>query len=138
MDKLSIKINKFYLNKIIKNEKVFIKKVDNKILLSDSYSISIVDDKDFIYNSELFKEVSLDSFIDKLQVEDYQVIDSWYVLENKVVVLKYRGLDVLIDKKYMSLFFDKNIIIKIIGDNKPVLFYEGSIIRGFVLPIKKY
>lgn len=136
MNKIVKDINKYYLDLLIKEEKVYYEIVEDQILLSDSHMISILNRNEFFLNINLLKEVDLKRFLDNLELDQYVNIKSFYPNKDKTYVLFNDSQEVLIDKKYLKLYELLNI--KINADMKPVLFYEKDFLRAFVLPIKRY
>ena len=136
MNKIAININKFYFDKLLKKEKVFYQIVDDKIYLSDSYSIAILNRDEFVLNINLLNETNLDKFINNIDIDSYINIIDFKQNRDKTYTLYGNNIVELIDKKYLKLFESlKDIRIK--TDLSPILFYDKEL-RGFVLPIKVY
>ena len=136
MDKLEKAINKYYFNRLINGDKVYYQIVEDKVYLSDSYSISIIDKTDFKLDLNYFTEVNLNSFIESIRDFKYYDVKDYKQNINRSYTLYSDNLQVLIDKKYMKLY--ENLKIQITEPIKPILFLQNDIIRGFILPIKEY
>ena len=136
MDKLNKAINKYYFNRLINGDKVYYQIVEDKVFLSDSYSISIIDKDDFKLDLNYFTEVNLNSFIDSIKDFKYYDVKDYKRNINKSFTLYADDLQVLIDSKYMKLY--ENLKIQVTEATKPILFLQYDIIRGFILPIKEY
>lgn len=136
MDKLDKELNKYYFNRLINGDKVYYQIIEDKVYLSDSYSISIIDKTDFKLDLNYFTEVNLNSFIESIKDFKYYDIKDYKQNINKTYTLYTDNLQVLIDKKYMKLY--ENLKIQVTEPIKPILFLQNGIIRGFVLPIKEY
>ena len=136
MDKLDKELNKYYFNRLINGDKVYYQIIEDKVYLSDSYSISIIDKTDFKLDLNYFIEVNLNSFIESIKDFKYYDIKDYKRNINKTYTLYTDNLQVLIDKKYMKLY--ENLKIQVTEPIKPILFLQNGIIRGFVLPIKEY
>lgn len=136
MNKFSKDINKYYFNLLLKGDKVFYTIIDDKIYLSDSYIISIINKDDFLLNIEKLINVDLRIFFNKLNEFDYRNIKTWYAHEDIISLLDDNNYKVNINKKYFKLYHDMSF--KIFENIKPVIVYNNDEIIGLILPIKVY
>ena len=136
MNKFSKDINKYYFNLLLKGDKVFYTIIDDKIYLSDSYIISIINKDDFLLNIEKLINVDLRIFFNKLNEFDYRNIKTWYGHEDIISLLDDNNYKVNINKKYFKLYHDMSF--KIFENIKPVIVYNNDEIIGLILPIKVY
>lgn len=136
MNKFSKDINKYYFNLLLKGDKVFYTIMDDKIYLSDSYIISIINKDDFLLNIEKLINVDLRICFNKLNEFDYRNIKTWYAHEDIISLLDDNNYKVNINKKYFKLYHDMSF--KIFENIKPVIVYNNDEIIGLILPIKVY
>lgn len=140
ISQLDSSINKYYFNLLLKGKKVYQQIINGRCLLSDSYILSVVNyDNNFI-GLNYCKSADLNSFLKKLFEEDsdYKNVEniSLDLVESDLVHLKAGDLDVIINKKYYTIY--KKQTFKVISDIKPVLIYNGHELIGFILPVKRY
>lgn len=137
---LDTSINKYYFNLLLKGKKVYQEIVNGMCLLSDSYIVSILKYDNSFIGLNYCKSANLKSFVDKLFEEDsdYKNVEdiSLDLTDSDLVHLKAGEIDVLIDKKYYTIY--KKQSFKILSDIKPVLIFSGHELIGFILPIKRY
>lgn len=136
---LESKINKYYFDLLVKGKNVYQKIINGKVLLSDSYMLSILDYEKSLIGLNYCKNAELDLFIKRLfeKEENYKVVENIIpdLIESDLVHLKSGDLDVIINKKYFTIY--KKQVFKIESDIKPVLIYNQHELIGFILPIKK-
>jgi hypothetical protein len=82
------------------------------------------------------KEVNLEQFFKKLDLDDYRDISGWLQKEKLIYLYDKEEYKVTINKDYMKLFIMNRLMIN--DDIKPVLCYDENKIVGLILPIKEY
>lgn len=133
------KINKEFLDLYYKKKLIAYEVYENKVYLTDSYRLFVMNVDDCILDLNKFRNVPLVKLCDDTNYEDGLItkglIDSdKYTI--RTLINKNNTIKVNVNDKYLKLFDDPDI--KIIADNKPVLIYEKGELVGLILPIKEY
>lgn len=129
------RINEFYFNLLINDKRVLYEINEDKILISDTFNITILNKEDY-YLKELTTYNFKINFIDKLILEDYRLINNITVNEKERIALLDN--EVMIDQKYYKLYKGNNFYITN-GDRSPVIVKNDfDEVIGYILPIKKY
>ena len=134
------KLNNYFLGLLYKNKKVFYGEYEDKIVLSDSYSLFIIDKKDLYINlakcnfiPNIYKRfIPDDSNYLYTHITDTVLLDK----KDKLRLLENEDCkEIYLNNKYIS--FLKFRQCKSLSDNCPILFYDidGNII-SLILPIK--
>ena len=133
------KINKEFLDLYYKKKLIAYEVYENKVYLTDSYRLFVMNVDDCILDLNKFRNVPLVKLCDDTNYKDGLItnglIDSdKYTI--RTLINKDNTIKVDVNDKYLKLFDDPEI--KIIADNKPVLIYEKGELVGLILPIKEY
>ena len=132
------KINKYYLDLLMKGQKVHwdYNGLESGYLLTDSYILSCV--PSMYLNKDIMLKANLEKFLE-LPYEDYKQISMLvHIPETKTIALLNNEIHVTVEinKKYYNLY--KGCTFKILSDIKPVLVYDKENLVAFILPIKRY
>lgn len=136
MNKFYKDINNYFFKRLIKEEEVFYYEKENNIYLSDKHFIAIIPRNESVLDLTKMKEVNLEQFFKKLDLDDYRDISGWLQKENLIYLYDKEEYKVTINKDYMKLFYLNRLMIN--NDIKPVLCYDENKIVGLILPIKEY
>jgi len=135
MKQLDKNINKYYFDLLTKNKKVFYSIKDDKVYLSDSYMINIINKDNLLLNLEQFNYVDLTKFIEELDFSKYDIYTDWYLKDNLACLIN-DNINVKLDKKYFKLYYGNFFYIT--GDIKPIIVKSEDEIIGIILPMKVY
>ena len=136
MKKFYKDINNYFLKRLIKEEDIIYYEKENNIYLSDKYFIVIIPRNEFVLDKSRMKEINLEQFFQKLDLDNYRDISNWCQKEKLIYLYDKENYKVIINKDYMKLFIKNQL--KIDKDNTPVLCYNEDKIVGIILPIKEY
>ena len=136
MNKFYKDINNYFFKRLIKEEDVFYYEKENNIYLSEKHFIAIIPRHESVLDLTKMKEVNLEQFFKKLDLDNYRDISEWLQKENLIYLYDKEEYKVTINKDYMRLFCLNRLMINI--DIKPVLCYDEEKIVGLILPIKEY
>lgn len=123
-----------------KSETVIVQRVDDKVYVTDKYVAFILNDSDFIFDTNKFKTADIKSIVEndlRLPLEDVHI--DKIVLEDKkqYAILKNENIEAMINNKYLS-YFNDNCVLKVIDEKHPVIVYENDEVVGIILPIVRY
>ena len=135
MKQLDKNINKYYFDLLTKNKKVFYSIKDDKVYLSDSYMINIINKDNLLLSLEHFNYVDLTKFIEELDFSKYDNCTDWYLKDNLACLIS-DNINVKLDKKYFKLYYGN--LFYITGDIKPIIVKSEDEIIGIILPMKVY
>jgi hypothetical protein len=138
MNKFYKGINDYFYKRIIKEEEIIYYEKDGEIYLTDKYFIAIIPENEFVLDKSRMKEVNLDQFFKKLDLDKYRDVLDWVSKENLIYLYDNENNKVIINKKYMILFSNNRLKINVEKVNDPVLCYDEDKIVGLILPIKEY
>lgn len=136
------KLNNYFLGLLYKNKKVFYGEHEDKIVLSDSYSLFIIDKEDLYIN--LSKCNFITNIYERFIPDDsnylYTHITDTVLLDkkDKLRLLENENCkEIYLNDKYIS--FLKFRQCKSLSNNCPILFYDidGNII-SLILPMKLF
>lgn len=131
------KINKYYLELLMKGQKVYwdYNGLESGYLLTDSYILSCV--PSMYLNKDIMLKTNLEKFLE-LPFEDYKEVSHIIFIDRigDTIGLKHGDIEVCINKKYYQLY--KGCTFKVLSDIKPVLVYDKENLVAFILPIKRY
>lgn len=136
MNKFYKDINNYFFKRLIKEEDVFYYEKENNIYLSDKRFIAIIPRHESVLDLTKMKEVNLEQFFKKLDLDNYRDISEWLQKENLIYLYDKEEYKVIINKDYMKLFYLNRLMID--KDITPVLCYDEEKIVGLILPIKEY
>lgn len=136
MNKFYKDINNYFFKRLIKEEEVFYYEKENNIYLSDKHFIAIIPRNESVLDLTKMKEVNLEQFFKKLDLDNYRDISGWLQKEKLIYLYDKEEYKVTINKDYMKLFIMNRLMID--KDIKPVLCYDENKIVGLILPIKEY
>ena len=136
MNKFYKDINNYFFKRLIKEEDVFYYEKENNIYLSDKHFIAIIPRNESVLDLTKMKEVNLEQFFKKLDLDNYRDISGWLQKEKLIYLYDKEEYKVTINKDYMKLFYLNRLMIN--NDIKPVLCYDENKIVGLILPIKEY
>lgn len=131
------KLNKLFLEHILKNDRIYIDSVDNYLIITDSYCIYKIKSDEFYLDKSRFKEVKLNHFLEHEMNLEYQ--DSGIIKDKKYIIFKTpTGEDKTINKDLLTPFDLKNCTFKSTSDVKELLYiYKNDELVGAVLPVIK-
>ena len=132
------KINKEFLNLYYKKKLIGYEVYEDKVYLTDSYRLFVMNVNDCILDLSKFKNVPLVKLCNDFGYQDGIITNSLYKdkYNMRLITDKYNLLNIKVNDKYLELFDDPDI--KVIDDNNPVLIYEKGELVGLILPIKEY
>lgn len=133
MNKFYKDINNYFFKRLIKEEDIIYYEKENNIYLSDRFFIAIIPINEFVLDKSRMKEINLEQFFQKLDLDNYRDISGWLQKENLIYLYDKENYKVIIDKDYMKLFIKNQL--KIDKDNTGVLCYDEDKIVGLILPI---
>jgi hypothetical protein len=136
MNKFYKDINNYFFKRLIKGEDIIYYEKENNIYLSDKYFIAIIPRNEFVLDKSRMKEINLEQFFQKLDLDNYRDISERLQKENLIYLYDKENYKVIINKDYNKLFIKNQL--KIDKDNTPVLCYNEDKIVGLILPIKEY
>lgn len=136
------KLNNYLIGLLMKDKKVYYGEHEDKIILSDSYALWILEKDKIFINLQLC--VFVPEFYKKFIPDDYNYFYGYVTdtiqITNKCdlrnIINKDENIDIQFDNKYYKLWKDVNF--KIISDNKPILIYIDEEINGLILPVKRF
>lgn len=136
------KVNKYLIELLMKGKQVYYGEYKDKLILSDSYAVWILEKDKVFINLQLCKFVP--DFYKKFIPEDYvykygYVTDTIQITnkcELREIINKDENISIQFDNKYYK--FIKGVNFKIIEDDKPILFYIDDEVSGLILPIKTF
>lgn len=140
MKKTDIKrINNYYLDLLINEKRVLIEKTENGYYITDSYIISVLDPECY-YLKELNTYKLYDSFINKININDYKKVNKKLVNKNdKIVILENEESSYMIQEKYYKLYEKYDFFIDISKNERSmVIVKENENIIAYILPVKQY
>lgn len=124
-----------------KNKKIYVQKQGDKVYISDSYVVWILNEEDFIFDVNKFKDPNIKSIIDNIQNKELinGVKSNELLKEDKDIFVNiiHDNIKVKINEKYLKCF-NENCTFKIVNDTTPVLVYENDNLVGLICPIKTY
>ena len=135
------KLNEEILKRYYKDNKLYVEKFDDKIFISDSYCVWIINSEDFIFDINKFKAVRIFSLVNG--VMDKQLLDGLltneYTKEGKITYryIVHEDNKVIIDEQHLKCFND-DCNFKIVDNHTPVLVYENEQLVGMICPIKRF
>ena len=132
------KINKEFLDLYYKKKLIAYEVYEDKVYLTDSYRLFVMNVDDCILDLSKFKNVPLVKLCNDFGYQDGIITNTLYKdkCNMRLITGKYNLLNIKVNDKYLELFDDPDI--KVIDDNKPVLIYEKGELVGLIVPIKKY
>ena len=132
------KINKEFLDLYYKKKLIGYEVYEDKVYLTDSYRLFVMNVNDCILDLSKFKNVPLVKLCNDFGYQDGIITNSLYKdkYNMRLITDKYNLLNIKVNDKYLELFDDPDI--KVIDDNNPVLIYEKGELVGLILPIKEY
>lgn len=136
MNKFYKDINNYFFKRLIKEEEVFYYEKENNIYLSNKHFIAIIPRNESVLDLTKMKEVNLEQFFKKLDLDNYRDISGWLQKEKLIYLYDKEEYKVIINKDYLRLFSMNKLMID--KDIKPVLCYDEEKIVGLILPIKEY
>ena len=136
MNKFYKDINNYFFKRLTKEEEVFYYEKENNIYLSDKYFIAIIPRNESVLDLTKMKEVNLEQFFKKIDLDNYRDISGWLQKDNLIYLYDKEEYRVTINKVYMKLFIMNRLMID--KDITPVLCYDEKKIVGLILPIKEY
>ena len=132
------KLNKLFLEHILKNDRIYIDSVDDYSIITDSYCIYKIKNDKFYLDKSNFKEVELKKFLDKEM--DIEFHDSGIIRDKKYIILESEsGESRAVNKDLLIPFDIKNCTFKSTSDVKELLYiYQNDELVGAVLPVVTY
>ena len=132
------KINKEFLNLYYKKKLIAYEVYEDKVYLTDSYRLFVMNVDECILDLSKFKNFPLVKLCNDFGYQDGIITNTLY--KNKynmrLITSKDNLLNIKVNDKYLELFDDPEV--KVIADNKPVLVYENGELVGLIVPIKEY
>lgn len=139
MNKYRDNINKYYLDRLLKDKQVFYQIVNGIGYLSDGVSLSILKYEDiFIDYHSTNTKAHIYDFIKNINDNGYEKINGLLKRKDKIIQLESDTYKVFISDKYYNMYKKCDFYINGSTVNKPILIYDNEILVGFVLPIKEY
>lgn len=132
------KINKEFLDLYYKKKLIAYEVYEDKVYLTDSYSLFVMNVDECILDLSKFKNVPLVKLCNDFGYQDGIITNILYKdkYHMRLITGKDNLLNIKVNDKYLKLFDDPDI--KVIGNNKPVLIYEKGELVGLIVPIKEY
>ena len=132
------KINKEFLDLYYKKKLIAYEVYEDKVYLTDSYRLFVMNVEDCILDLSKFKNVPLVKLCNDFGYQDGIITNTLYKDKYNIRLItgKDNLLNIKVNDKYLELFDDPDI--KVIADNKPVLIYEKGELVGLIVPIKEY
>ena len=132
------KINKEFLDLYYKKKLIAYEVYEDKVYLTDSYRLFVMNVDDCILDLSKFKNVPLVKLCNDFGYQDGIITNTLYKdkYNMRLITGKDNLLNIKVNDKYLELFDDPDI--KVIADNKPVLIYEKGELVGLIVPIKEY
>ena len=132
------KINKEFLDLYYKKKLIAYEVYEDKVYLTDSYSLFVMNVDECILDLSKFKNVPLVKLCNDFGYQDGIITNILYKdkYHMRLITGKDNLLYIKVNDKYLKLFDDPDI--KVIGNNKPVLIYEKGELVGLIVPIKEY
>lgn len=133
------KINKEFLDLYYKKKLIAYEVYENKVYLTDSYRLFIMNVDECVLDLNKFRNVPLLKLCDDANYEKGLItnglIDSdKYTI--RTLINKDNTIKVNVNDKYLKLFDYPEVKVK--DDHSPVLVYEKGELVGLILPIKEY
>lgn len=130
-------INKEMLNQYYKDKRVFYDEMNDKILVTDSYRMYVLNESDFILDKNKLRKVDLSRFIDDSGYIESTITNNLKFMDKIILrTISNENKSLLVNNKYLKLFDNPEVKIK--DDHSPVLVYEKGEFVGLILPIKEY
>ena len=132
------KINKEFLDLYYKKKLIAYEVYEDKVYLTDSYRLFVMNVDDCILDLSKFKNVPLVKLCNDFGYQDGIITNTLYQdkYNMRLITSKDNLLNIKVNDKYLELFDDPEV--KVIADNKPVLVYENGELVGLIVPIKEY
>ena len=131
------KINKEFLDLYYKKKLIAYEVYEDKVYLTDSYRLFVMNVDECILDLSKFKNVPLVKLCNDFEYQDGIITNTLYKdkYNMRLITDKDNLLNIKVNDKYLELFDDPDI--KVIADDKPVLVYEKGELVGLIVPIKE-
>lgn len=132
------KINKEFLDLYYKKKLIAYEVYEDKVYLTNSYRLFVMNVDECILDLSKFKNVPLVKLCNDFGYQDGIITNTLYKdkYNMRLITSKDNLLNIKVNDKDLELF--DNPEVKVIADNKPVLVYEKGELVGLIVPIKEY
>ena len=115
------KLNKLFLDYMLKEKRLYIDSFDDYLIITDSYCVYKIKATDFYLDKSRFKEVDLKKFLDKNMNIEFQ--DSGIIKDKKYMIFKApSGEEKTINKDLLTPFDLKNCTFKSTSYDRELLY----------------
>lgn len=132
-------INKYFIDLIMKGKKVTYGEYNDKIAITDSYILYLINKEDIYFNLQKCNFLAnIKNIIPDENNYIYGYLNDTIQIDKKYnlrfIINKDENINCTINEKYIK--YIKNASYKIRNDSSPILFYINDELSGLICPIK--